>query len=105
MDSVLFKERRKCFYLTTHSTHLQLHSVGHIVKDQVAREETHCNHFMAYSFRLAASDLLYAPFHGLLLLIGGTEGGVWGSVTIYVPISTEGSGTPTTRLKTVVYPV
>ena len=33
-----------------------------MVKDH-SREETHCNHYMGYSFQLAARDLLYAPSH------------------------------------------
>ena len=30
---------------------------------QIAREETHCCHYMGYTFRLAARDLLYASSH------------------------------------------
>ena len=50
------------FYLTTHSTHfiLRLYGVGRVVKNSMAREETHCRQFMGYSFRLATRNLLYA---------------------------------------------
>ena len=48
------------FYLMTHSTHfyLWLYGVRHIVKNHSGREETHCFHFMGYSFQLAARDFL-----------------------------------------------
>ena len=58
-------EGRKCFYLTTHSTHI---IYGYMASDiwqrttQIAREETCCRH-MGYSFRLAAMVLLYASSH------------------------------------------
>ena len=29
----------------------------------IVREETHCRHYMGYSFQLAAGDLLYALSH------------------------------------------
>ena len=52
--------------------YLRLYGVGHMVKDLSARKETHCRHYMRYSFQLAASDNLYAPsnrqdstYHGL----------------------------------------
>ena len=49
------------FYLTTHSTHF---IYGYMTSDiQIAREETCCRQHMDYSFRLAASDILYAPSH------------------------------------------
>ena len=53
------------FYLTMHSTHfmLRLYDVRHMVKNHSAREETRCHHYMGYTFRLAVSVLLYAPFH------------------------------------------
>ena len=59
VDEILRKEGRKCFYLTTHSTHFI----------QVSRSETRCRH-IGYSFRLAARVLLYAhrqenTIHGL----------------------------------------
>ena len=53
------------FYLTTHSTHF---IYGYMASNiwqrttQIVREETRCRH-MAYSFRLAARVLLYAPSH------------------------------------------
>ena len=51
------------FYLATHSTHLRLYGVRHMVKaTQIVREETCCRH-MGYSFRLAARVLLYASSH------------------------------------------
>ena len=62
------------FYLTMHSTHF---IYGYMASDiwqrttQIAREETRCCH-MGYSFRLAATVLLYASsqrqdstYHGL----------------------------------------
>ena len=30
---------------------------------EIATVETHCRHYIGYTFRLAARDLLYAPFH------------------------------------------
>ena len=59
------KERKEMFYLTTHSTHLRLYGVRHMVKDHSDSErgeETRCRH-MGYSFRLAARVLLYASSH------------------------------------------
>ena len=44
--------------------YLWLYGIRHMVKDQIAREETHCHH-MGYSLRLAARFLLYAPSHKL----------------------------------------
>ena len=56
------KEGRKCFYLTTHSTHfiLRLYDVGHMLKDHSdnEREETRRRH-MGYSFHLTARVLFY----------------------------------------------
>ena len=52
------------FYLTTHSTHVY----GYMASDiwymtiQIARVDTRRRH-MGYFFRLAARDILYAPFH------------------------------------------
>ena len=60
-----FMEGRKCFYLTTHSTHF---IYGYMASDiwlrtiLIVREETRCRH-IGYSFRLAAKILLYAPSH------------------------------------------
>ena len=60
-----YKEGRKCFLLTTHSTHF---IYGYMASDiwyrttQIAREETLCRH-MGYSFRLTARVLLYTPSH------------------------------------------
>ena len=36
---------------------------GHMVKNHSAREESLCRHYMGYSFRLAATDISYPPFH------------------------------------------
>ena len=53
------------FYLTTHSTHF---IYGYMVSDMwlrtilIVRKETRCHH-IGYSFRLAASVLLYASSH------------------------------------------
>ena len=44
--------------------YVRLYGIRHMVKDQIAREETHCHH-MGYSLRLAARFLLYAPSHKL----------------------------------------
>ena len=65
---------RKCFYLTTHSTHF---IYGYMASDiwlrtiLIVRKETCCHH-IGYSFRLTARVLLYAPsyrqdstYHGL----------------------------------------
>ena len=62
---LIWKEGRKCFYLTTHSTHF---IYGYMASDiwlktiLIVRKETRCRH-MDYSFRLAARVLLYAPSH------------------------------------------
>ena len=56
---------RKCFYLTTHSTHF---IYGYMTSDiwlrtiLIVREETRCRH-IGYSFWLTARVLLYAPSH------------------------------------------
>ena len=73
------------FYLTTYSTHF---IYGYMESDiwlrttQIAREETRCRH-IAYSFRLAARVLLYAPshrqdstYHGLCYTSRGTLAGM-----------------------------
>ena len=57
--------RKEMFHLTTHSTHF---IYGYMASEiwlrttQIAREETLCRH-MGYSFRLAATVLLYASSH------------------------------------------
>ena len=59
------QEGRKCFYLTTHSTHFlygYMASVRWYRTTQIGREETRCRH-MGYSFHLAARVLLYASSH------------------------------------------
>ena len=43
----------------------RLYGIRYIVTDNLVREETRCHHFMGYSFRLAARDVLYAPSHRL----------------------------------------
>ena len=59
------REREKCFYLTTHSTHF---IYGYMASDiwlrtiLIVREETCCRH-IGYSYRLTARVLLYAPSH------------------------------------------
>ena len=59
-------KRKEIFYLTTQLTHF---SYGYIDTDigqrtiQIAREETHCHHYMGYSFRLAERDILYTLSH------------------------------------------
>ena len=56
-------KRRKCFYLTTHSTHF---IYGYMASDMwlrtilIVREETRCRH-IGYCFRITARVLLYAP--------------------------------------------
>ena len=42
---------------------LRLYRVEHMAKDHSVRKETHCHHFMGYSFQLAAKGLLYATSH------------------------------------------
>ena len=51
--NVLFNDALNTFYL-------RLYGVAHMVKDHLVCQETRCRH-MAYSFRLAARVLLYAP--------------------------------------------
>ena len=59
------REREKCFYLTTHSTHF---IYGYMASDiwlrtiLIVRKETRCRH-IGYSYRLTARVLLYAPSH------------------------------------------
>ena len=75
------QEGRKCFYLTTHSTHF---IYGYMASDiwlrtiLIVRKETRCRH-TGYSFRLTARVLLYAPshrqdntYHGLCYFNGST---------------------------------
>ena len=56
--------RKEVFYLTSHSTHF---IYGYTVSDirwmtiPLAREETWFCYYIGYSFRLAASVILYAP--------------------------------------------
>ena len=53
------------FYLTMHSTHfiyVYMASDIWLRTIQIASEEIHCRH-IGYSFRLAATVLLYAPSH------------------------------------------
>ena len=63
--STPLKEGRKCYYLTTHSTHF---IYGYMALDiwlrtiLIVRKETRCCH-IGYSFRLTARVLLYAPSH------------------------------------------
>ena len=54
--------RKEMFYLMTHSTHLRLYDIRHMVKDHSLREETSWCH-LGYSFWLAARVLLYASSH------------------------------------------
>ena len=60
------KEGRKCFILTTHSTHF---IYGYMASDiwlrtiLIVRKETHCCPHIGYSFWLTARVLLYAPSH------------------------------------------
>ena len=57
--------RKEMFYLTTHSTHFiygYMVSVIWLRKILIVRKETRCHH-IAYSFRLAARVLSYAPSH------------------------------------------
>ena len=62
--NVFLKEGRKKGMM--HNTfYLQLYGTEHMVKDHSDsdRQETHCCHYIDYSFRLTAKDLLYAPPH------------------------------------------
>ena len=52
--NVLFNDALNTFYLW-------LYGVRHMVK--IAREKTHCHHYMGYSFKLAARIFLYASSH------------------------------------------
>ena len=61
MFQTITRGRKEMLYLTMHSTHLWLYGAGHVIKDHSAREETHCSHYMGYSFTLAARVLLYTP--------------------------------------------
>ena len=65
------------FYLTTHSTHFNMVIWQNTI--HIAREETRCRHFMAYSYPLATRTLLYAlpyrqdsTYHGLCGARAGT---------------------------------
>ena len=76
---------RKCFILTTHSTHF---ICGYMASDiwlrtiLIVRKETRCRH-IGYFFRLAARVLLYAPshrqdntYHGLCYTSRGALAGI-----------------------------
>ena len=55
------KGMKDMLYLTLLSTHF---IYGYMVNDYFLSERnSHCNHYMGYSFRLAARYLLYAPSH------------------------------------------
>ena len=77
-------EGMEMIYLTTHSTHLRLYDVRHMVKDHSDSErgKTCCRH-MCYSFRLAARVILYEPspqtegtYHGLYYTSRGALAGM-----------------------------
>ena len=61
----VWKEGRKCFYLTTHSTHF---ICGYMASDiwlrtiLIVKRETRCRH-IGYSFRLTTRVILYASSH------------------------------------------
>ena len=65
MVSYREREKEKCFYLTTHSTHF---IYGYMASDAwlrtilIVRKETRCRH-IGYSYQLTARVLLYAPYH------------------------------------------
>ena len=69
--------RKKVFYLTAHSTHFfyGYYGIEQYVKGKLAKEETCCNNYMVWSFRLAARDLLYAPSHRLCYTSRGALAG------------------------------
>ena len=50
------------FYLTMHSTHfyLWLSGIGHVLK-RLSKRRNLQPHFIGYSFRVTAVDILYAP--------------------------------------------
>ena len=52
--------RKDYFYLTMYSIHF---IYRYVVMDHSTKEETHCCHYMGYSFRLATRVLLYTPSH------------------------------------------
>ena len=54
--NVLVNDALNTFYL-------RLYGVRHMIKNHSSREETHCHHYMGYSFLLSARDLLYASSH------------------------------------------
>ena len=59
------REREKCFYLTTHSTHFiygYMASYIWLRTILIVRKEVRCRH-IGYSYRLTARVLLYAPSH------------------------------------------
>ena len=76
------KDRNVLFNDTHNTFYLRLLGVRHMVTDHSAREETHCRHYIGYSFRLAARVLLYAsshiqdnPYHGLCYTSRGALAG------------------------------
>ena len=58
--------KEEMFYLTTHSTYF---IYGYMVSNiwsrttQITRNNTHCHHYISYSFWFAVMDLLYEPSH------------------------------------------
>ena len=55
---VIMKEGNILFNDALNTFKKWLYGIGHMVKDHSDREETHYYHYMGYSFRLAAKDLL-----------------------------------------------
>ena len=55
-ENILVNDALNTFYL-------RLYGVRRMIKNHSSREETHCHHYMDYSFLLAARDLLYASSH------------------------------------------
>ena len=55
-QTFLFNDAQNTFYL-------RLYGVGHMVKDHSDNEDSHCRHYIGYSFRLAARVILYTPSH------------------------------------------
>ena len=50
-------------YLKMHSKPLLTDNRQRVKTTEIKNNKTCCYYFKGYSFRLAASDLLYAPFH------------------------------------------
>ena len=63
--NVLFNRRKEMFYITMHSTHLQLYGVRHMANNHSDREETCCCHRVARVLLCASFHIQDNTYHNL----------------------------------------